>query len=84
MIYTHEGYEFNVEPDFDSAEILLVGPEELGYDLWLDAQDLKDEAIHKTSWAEDEYDYRDAVEYFNDSVESYIDECVNLLEKIPH
>jgi hypothetical protein len=84
MNYTHEGHTFWVTADFDSAEILLEGGAEVGYDLWLDAQDLKDEAIHKTSWAEDEYDYRDAVEYFNDSVESYIDECVNLLEKIPH
>ena len=90
MIYTHEGYEFNIEPDYRDAEIVLIGAEELGYDLVLDASELAEQAQRSAAYGlnEDGYEYdEDSAKYYFDDegeLESFLDVNIDLAERIPH
>jgi hypothetical protein len=86
MNYKHEGHLFYVNADFENAEIVLEGENELGYDLVLDATELKDQAIHEASFCIDDYDTSEAKGYFEDEgeLESFLDVNIDLAERIPH
>ena len=86
MNYTHEGHLFFVAPDFEQGEIVLEGPDAAGYDLVIDASDLKEQAESFASYSADGYDTQKARGFFEDEyeLENFIDSTINLATKIEH
>jgi hypothetical protein len=71
-----------VNADFEDAEIVLEGDND--YDLILDATELKQDAIHKASFCEDDYDLPDARAFFEEDLENFLDINIELAERVYH